>query len=266
LFTAFYSLALRPFAKEIKPEQMFASSSHQELLARLSYLKDHRGIGMVTGEPGSGKTSSLRCFVASLNPSLYKAAYFPLSTVTVNDFYRRLAFNLGLEPAFRKVDLFKQIQDAVQSLFFDRKVVPVIILDELQLAGTHFLSDLHILFNFSMDSVNPFVLILCGLPHLATKLSINHHLPLNQRLIMRYKMQPLTREETKAYLNHQLNLAGAAYPVFTDTAVEAIATVSRGWPRLVNNLAATSLIYGCQNQLKYIDEEAVRQAAVELGL
>lgn len=59
MFTAFYSLALRPFAKEIKPEQMFASSSHQELLARLSYLKDHRGIGMVTGEPGSGKTSSL---------------------------------------------------------------------------------------------------------------------------------------------------------------------------------------------------------------
>lgn len=100
MFTAFYSLALRPFAKEIKPEQMFASSSYQELLARLSYLKDHRGIGMVTGEPGSGKTSSLRCFVASL----YKAAYFPLSTVTVNDFYRGLAFNLGLEPAFRKVD------------------------------------------------------------------------------------------------------------------------------------------------------------------
>lgn len=59
-------------------------------------------------------------------------------------------------------------------MYFERKVVSVFILDELQLASTHFLSDLLLLFNFSMDSVNPFVLTLCGLPHLATKLSINH--------------------------------------------------------------------------------------------
>lgn len=266
MFTAFYSLASKPFAKEIKPEHMFQSSSHKEILARLNYLKDHRGIGMITGEPGSGKTSSLRAFVASLNPSLYKVAYFPLSTVTVQDFYRGLAFTLGLEPAFRKVDLFKQIQDAVHSLFFERKVVPFIILDELQLASTQFLSDLHLLFNFSMDSVNPFVLVLCGLPYLATKLSISHQQPLNQRLIMRYKMQPLTRDEVKSYLEHQMDLAGAKYPIFSEGAVEAITAVSRGWPRLINNLAVTSLIYGCQLELKYIDEEAVRQAAVELGM
>jgi len=83
---------------------------------------------------------------------------------------------------------------------------------------------------------------------------------------MRYKIEPLVCEEVKTYLDPQLDLAGATYPVFTDTAVETIATVSQGWPGLINNLAATSLIYGYQKQLKYIDEEAVRQAAVELGL
>ena len=117
-----------------------------------------------------------------------------------------------------------------------------------------------------MDSVNPFVLVLCGLPYLATKLSISHQQPLNQRLIMRYKMQPLTRDEVKSYLEHQMNLAGAKYPIFSNKAVEAITSVSRGWPRLINNLAVTSLIYGCQLELKYIDEEAVRQAAAELGM
>jgi len=63
-----------------------------------------------------------------------------------------------------------------------------------------------------------------------------------------------------------MNLARAKYPVFTDAALEAVAVVSCGWARLVNNLATTSLIYGCQMGLKYVDEDAVRQAAVELGL
>lgn len=266
MFTAFYSLAARPFTKDIKTEEMYLSSSHQELLARLNYLKESRGIGMVVGEPGSGKTSGLRAFVISLNPSLYRVAYFPLSTVTVTDFYRGLAFSLGLEPAFRKVDLFNQIQEAIQNNYSGKKVVPVIILDELQLASTKFFSDLHLLFNFSMDSENPFVLVLCGMPALAIKMSLTHNQPLNQRLIMRYKMAPLSKEETKNYLEHHMRRAGANYPIFSDTAVEAIATVSRGWPRLINNLATTSLIYGCQKGLKYIDEEAVRQAAVELGM
>jgi len=158
-----------------------------------------------------------------LHPSLYRVVYFPLSTITVNDFYRGLAFNLDLEATFRKVDLFKQIQEAIQGLYFERKVVPVIILDELQLASTYFLSDLYLLFNFSLDSVNPFVLILCGMPHLATKLSINHQQPLQQRLIMRYKMQPLAREETRGYLEHEMNQAGAKYPVLADTAIKAMA-------------------------------------------
>lgn len=266
MFTSFYSLSSKPFGKEIKAKDMFSSSTQVELLARLNYLKDNRGMGLVVGEAGSGKTASLRTFTANLNPALYKVVYFPLSTLTVNDFYRALAYYLGLEPTFRKVDLFKQIQDAVLSHHLDKKITPVFILDELHMASSHFLGDLHLLFNFSMDSTNPFVLILCGLPNLSIKLSLSHNQPLNQRLIMRYRMQQLSREEAKAYLEHQMELAGAKYPIFLEAAVEAISTVSRGWPRLINNLATTSLIYGCQKGLKHIDEEAVRQAAIELGL
>lgn len=115
MFRSFYSLSSKPFTKEINPSNMFSSTAYQELVARLDYLKDNRGIGMVVGEAGSGKTSGLRSFTTALNPSLYKVVYFPLSTVTVNDFYRGLAYNLDLEPAFRKIDLFKQIQEAILS-------------------------------------------------------------------------------------------------------------------------------------------------------
>lgn len=266
MFKAFYSLSAQPFSKEIKSSDMFASSAYQELMARLDYLKDNRGIGMVVGEAGSGKTSALRSFVSSLNPALFKVIYFPLATVTVNDFYRGLAYNLDLEPAFRKIDLFKQIQDAIMNYYVGKKITPFIILDELQLATSSFLSDLHLLFNFSMDAQNPFGMVLCGMPALAMKMSLTHHQPLTQRLIMRYKMPALSKEETKAYINHQMQLAGANYPVFSEAAIESIATVSRGWPRLINSLGTNSLVYGCQKGLKHVDEEAVRLAAIDLGM
>jgi len=266
MYRAFYSLAKRPFSKEINPAQMFVSASYEELSARLAFLKENRGMGMVTGEAGSGKTSALRAFASSLNPSLFKLAYFPLSTVTVNDFYRGLAFILDISPAFRKVDLFRQIQQAITEAFFGRKITPFIILDELQLATPVFLNELHLLFNFTMDAHNPFILVLCGMTPLLNKLSLAYQQPLSQRLIMRYKMQPLSKAEVTAYIDHHMKLAGANHPIFTDNAIEAIASVSRGWPRLINSLASTSLVYGCQKGFQQIDEDAVRMAASEVGL
>jgi general secretion pathway protein A len=59
-----------------------------------------------------------------------------------------------------------------------------------------------------------------------------HNQPLNQRLMMRYQMDGLSKEETKGYLEHHMRLAGANYPIFSDSAIEAISLVSRGWPRL----------------------------------
>lgn len=266
MYRAFYSLSRKPFTKEIETKHLFPSKSFTELMARLNYLKDSRGIGVVVGEPGAGKTSVLRSFALSLNPSLYKVIYFPLSTGTVMDFYRGLCYGLGEEPTFRKVDLFKQIQEGVTSLFYEKKITPVFILDEMQLSNNKFLNDLSILFNFTMDSDNPFILVLAGLPYLLDRLALSHNQSLNQRIIMRYKVTPLDKEEVKNYILHHLELAGAKFEIFSPQAVEAIATRSRGWPRLINNLATNCLLYGCQKRLECIDEEAVIKSAQEAGL
>ncbi len=131
VYRAFYSLASSPFAKEVKPEDAYLSASFQETTACLAYLKQTRGMGMIVGEPGAGKTYALRVFSDSLNKALYKVVYFPMSTGSVNDFYRGLAFGLGEEPKTRKVDLFRQIQHAVSTSFHERKITPVFILDEM---------------------------------------------------------------------------------------------------------------------------------------
>jgi general secretion pathway protein A len=266
MYRAFYSLANTPFAKEIKTSDSFPSAAFAETTARLEYLKKTRGIGLLVGEPGAGKTFALRAFAESLNPSLYKVIYFPLSTGTVMDFYRGLAVGLGEEPKFRKVDLFHQIQHAVQVFFQERKITPVFILDEMQMAKDLFFCDLSILFNFGMDSENPFILVLSGLPHLLDRLTLNQNRPLLHRIMMRYKVEPLSKEEVSGYIRHHMELAGARHTVFTDTAVEAITSLSRGWPRLVNKLATHCLLYGCQAKKEHIDDEVVRLAAEEAGI
>jgi len=266
MYRTFYSLSAVPFRKELEDKQFYASASLNEGLARLEYLKATRGIGVIVGDAGAGKTSLLRKFAATLNPSLFKAVYFPLSTVTVADFYRGLAIGLGEEPKFRKVDMYGQIQQAILNLFHNQKITPVLILDEMQMASNQFLNDISLLFNFSMDSQNPFVLVLVGLPHFMERLKLSHNQPLAQRVVMRYAMKPLDKEGVREYLQHQLTLAGAHHDIFTPQAVEAIASRSRGFPRIINNMATNCLLYGCTKKLETINDEVVFAVASEAGI
>jgi hypothetical protein len=92
--------------------------------------------------------------------------------------YRSLAAGLGEKPGYRKSDLFRQIQRAVEHLYHEKRVVPVFILDEMQLARPDFLLDLAMIFNFSMDSKGPFVFDIAGLPFPASRLRLNQTRPL----------------------------------------------------------------------------------------
>jgi general secretion pathway protein A len=266
MYKSFYSLAHYPFSKEIHVSDSFPSRSYKEALTGLEYLKKTRGIGLIIGEPGAGKTFTLRTFKESLNPSLFQVIYFPLSTGGVMDFYRGLAYGLGEEPKFRKVELFRQIQNGIERLYRERKITPVFILDEMHMAKDAFLQDLAILFNFQMDSTNPFILVLAGLPHLRNRLALNQNRPLAQRIIMKYQMTAFDKEEVSNYVEHHMKVAGSKMPIFTESAKEAIALQSQGWPRVINTLTVNSLLFGAQCQNEQIDEEIVRMAAEETRL
>ncbi|MBL5769097.1 hypothetical protein HV454_15840 [Bacillus sporothermodurans] len=148
----------------------------------------------------------------------------------------------------------------------ERKITPVFILDEMHMAKDAFLQDIAILFNFQMDSINPFILIMAGLPHLKTRLTLTHHRPLSQRVIAKFEIQPLSREEVAKYIDHHMKIAGAKMPIFTESAIEAIALRSQGWPRVINKLTINSLLFGSQLKKEQIDEEIVRLAIEDSSL
>jgi len=96
MFTAYYALSFNPFTNEIDTKYSFQSKDFIQASARLELLRQHKGIGLINGEPGCGKSFVLRCFVSSLSKSLYKTVYIPITTLTVREFYRALCDGLGV--------------------------------------------------------------------------------------------------------------------------------------------------------------------------
>ena len=89
-YTARYGLELNPFVKNSK-DQVIETSDYKQITQRLNFLVDHKGFGVLTGEPGRGKTTTIRHWTKQLSPSLFNIVYTSLSTLTLNEFYRHLA-------------------------------------------------------------------------------------------------------------------------------------------------------------------------------
>ena len=111
MFETFFGFKKSPFASSPDPKQLFESGAWTQLKARLQFLTDHRGAGLLTGEAGSGKSTAARTWLAGLNPNLYKIIYLHWSSGSALDLLRQLARDLDLEPAHFKGDLVDQIAD-----------------------------------------------------------------------------------------------------------------------------------------------------------
>ncbi|MGI6711516.1 MAG: ExeA family protein [Bacillota bacterium] len=267
MFTQFFGLKCNPFTKEIPVSELFQGSDFLELDSRLKYIQDTRGIFLLTAEAGSGKTTALRRFSDGLNPGLFKPCYYSLTTVTVMDFYRGLILKLGEEPTHKKVTMFEQLQKLIYSSYHDQRITPVIIIDEAQSLSNKVLDDLRILFNFSMDSENPFILILAGQTSLRNRLQMGINTPLRQRINVKYHMQGLKKEELKEYIHSRLKYAGAMETnLFLDSALDSIFSLTKGAPRMVNSLVTSCLMYACANQMRLLDEEVVYEANRDIEL
>ncbi len=265
-YTSRYGLEFNPFLKNSK-EIFIETREQKEILYRLNYLCSTKGFGLLTGSAGRGKTTAIRNWAASLNPSLYKVVYSSLTTLTVSDFYRNLITEFGGEPAFRKPDNFRIIQEEINRLSLEKRKTPVIIIDEANYVGNSILNDLKILFNFEMDSRDRAVILLAGLPNLNNTLRLGIHEPLRQRIVMNYNLDGMTKEEGRSYITEKLKGAGCTQTVFEDAALEAILNASDGTPRLINKLCNASLLIGNSSNLNIITANAAMQAIndCELG-
>ena len=259
----FFGFKKTPFGDNPDGKQLFASQAWNQVRARLQFLVEHRGAGLITGEVGSGKSTAARSFTAGLNPNLFKVMYLHWTPGSTLDLLRQLARELDLEPAHYRGDLARQISQAIVRLNESKKQHPLLICDEAQMLRHPALEQLPLLLNFDMDSSHYLTLLLVGQPLLRRTLSLQMHEALRQRIAVQYHLEGLSREELEAYLAQQFKAAGVTQPLFDDTARQALYQASKGILRKVNKLALTALRLAASRKAALVDETILLDATTE---
>jgi general secretion pathway protein A len=260
-----FALSAFPFDGQLQPDDLFASAALAEAQVRLKHLLELRAIGLVTGEAGSGKTTVCRKVAAALHPGLYRVFYVPLSTGNVMDMYKSIGWELGLPTERNRAAALRVIRTEITRLALEAKQRPVLIVDEAHHLRNEVLEDLRLLTNYQMDSDNRLCLLLVGLTELRRRLGMAVHESLTQRIVVRYHLAGLAREELPAYLTHRLRLAGCELPLFEPPAIEALFQATQGMPRKVNRLAHYALTSAAIAKARTVTTEHVQLAREEVA-
>ena len=259
---SYFNLEQNPFSKEISTDNLLKIPALQKAEEQLQLLIETRGIGLLTGQSGCGKTSMLRSVATKLNPGLYKPIYVCNSTLGTTEFYQVLAAAFGIEPVGRRNILSAKIKKTVHETNTIKKIHPVIFLDEAHALSGNTLKDLRQLTNFEYDSKNSCTLLLCGLPELIPKLNLNVFTELANSITFSIKIPPMKAEETYAYLENRILQCGGQPNLFTNNAMKLIHDYSQGVLRVTGKIAWRAIVKGAHLQQQQIEKEIV-QAIME---
>jgi type II secretory pathway predicted ATPase ExeA len=261
---SFFGLKSIPFAKDLQPDRIFQTDCFHQGLDRLRYLCDRQGIGAIFAVPGTGKSTLIRSFLASLGKSTHAVCYVDQTTCASVDLYREISRGFQIEPRFRKADVLREIKDRIVKLSRGQKLRAVLVIDDAHLMPSKILDEIRLLTSFDEDSRDELTLILSGHPQLESNLRLGVNEALAQRIVMKIRLRSLHPQEVEAYVAFRLEIAGRTAKLFLPDAVEALARASRGIPRLIDRIGEQSLLIALRASKKEIDAEIVTEAIDEV--
>lgn len=231
-----FSLCNIPFLQRTKLP--FESESYTKNLLLLSSVFYSRQLAVVTGVPGTGKSSLLFYAVNELDPSSFRICHIELSNPNKKALYKALAVKLGLSPAYIADDIKLQIINFFSEENEQGKFNCVII-DEAHTLSIPMIDELRSFY----DEGSNFSLILSGLPPLLSRtLNLAVNQPMKQRINLNIELEPLSLVQSMEYVKHQLDIAKARNPVFDDSCYPVIHSISSGIPRRINQLSYRALL------------------------
>jgi general secretion pathway protein A len=265
VYTEFFGLNEKPFAITPDPRYLYMSARHTDALAHLLYgISESGGFIQLTGEVGTGKTTLIRSVLERL-PEKAEIALILSPQLTTLEFLATIVQELHCAaPTERTVKAHIDVLNArlMEAHAEGRRVV--LIVDEAQTLSTELLEQVRLLTNLETSKQKLLQIILIGQPELRELLDRPEMRQIAQRITGRYHLEPLQKEDTRAYVSHRLRVAGAQSDIFTKRAIDALYKHSRGIPRLINVIADRALLAGYTRDQRRVDTNLVSAAAAEV--
>jgi general secretion pathway protein A len=259
MYESFYEMTHTPFSRDIPTDKLYDSSSMEEILGRLTYAAERQLFAVLTGDCGTGKTTTIRRFTNRLDSSKFQVLYLSDSKLTPRHFYKGMLEQLGYEAKFYRGDAKRQMHREIELMRGIHGVQPVVVVDEAHLLDREMLEEVRFLLNFKMDAQSPMTLILVGQSELWDRLRLQSFSAIRQRIDLQCKLGHYDRSEIGEYVTRHLQYAGITHQIFSDGAIDEIHRFSGGTARLVNKICTHCLLYGAQNGHRIIDDRMVKR-------
>lgn len=263
-----FGLTAEPFSNAPVSRFYFNAPQHQQALTRLLYaVSSMKGLAVLVGDIGAGKTTLARRMLDSLPEEDYEAALLVIihSGITASWILRRIALQLGVEnPAQEKLALLSQLYQRLLQIYEQGRKA-VVLIDEAQMLETReLMEEFRGLLNLEVPERKLISFVFFGLPEIEKNLKLDP--PLAQRVAMRYRLEPFNADSTEAYIKHRMRLAGSARSPFTSDAMQAVHRRASGTPRVINTLCDNALFEAFLARSQEITAAVIDQIADNLGL
>jgi type II secretory pathway predicted ATPase ExeA len=261
-----FGLTSHPLPKDVRGKAFCPDLPGYRRLATLfQQLLEERGLAVLTGEAGTGKTAAVRQLCQQLPSPQHRVLYLCDTAVSPLDLYRGLAQELGLVPSHRRGQLWTDLKKTLLHLVDEGGTLPVLVLDEAHHLSDRFLIDLSGFLNFAFDSRDLMAVWLVGLSPLRGTLQMQQHAALAMRIAAQVHLEPLPREAFATLIDHGLKAAGATTHLLSDPARELLFRASRGLPRVGAKVLRAALRQAHQQDQSFVDDHTMEQAIEDLG-
>ncbi|MEJ7622779.1 MAG: AAA family ATPase [Pyrinomonadaceae bacterium] len=267
MYKEFFGLDDTPFTLTPDPRFIVFTPSYNEVLASLYYgLENAKGLIVLTGEVGTGKTTALRWILRRLDASVL-AAYVFNPRLSIDEFYQHVTQMLGIKDWANKSELLTTMGKVLEERH-RRGLRTVIIIDEAHELSDYVLEEIRLLMNFESDNAKHLQIVLTGQPELREKLNQANLRQLKQRVALRCVMHAFPNvEEVDRYITERLLIAGSEQPtVFTPGAVDFIYQCSEGIPRQINNLCDNAMLAAYSAGEQVISRQIIENVADNLDM
>jgi general secretion pathway protein A len=267
MYLSFFGLNEKPFAITPDPRYLYLSERHAEALAHLLYgINEAGGFVQLTGEVGTGKTTIVRSLLAQ-TPKNAEIALILNPKMTAPEFLLTICEELGIGVPDSATESLKDLVDILSGYLLrahagGRRVV--VVVDEAQNLAPAVLEQVRLLTNLETNTRKLLQIILIGQPELRVLLARNELRQLAQRITGRYHLNPLTHDETAAYVRHRLRVAGATSDIFSPTSLAEVYRLAVGVPRVINVVCDRALLGAYSMDRHRVTSSLVRHAAGEV--